>query len=135
METKNQTNLLETEYEEYLKKTVEAYKGKSCFDYKCKGKMEAPTTPNHLLNCNICGTALKRTSFKDWLTSGRRATGYIVETAEKTIEYNLIKIEELKKEIQALKEENKENKVIIRDAKKRRKIFSRKMNLVEKEEA
>ncbi|KKK51582.1 hypothetical protein LCGC14_3113510 [marine sediment metagenome] len=134
METKNQTNL-EKEYEEYLKKTVEVYKGGSCFDYKCKGKMETPTNPIHLLNCDVCGTALKRTSFKDWLIGGRRGTFYAVEEAERTIEYNLLKIEELKKEIQALKEENKENKVLIRDAKKRRKIFSRKMNLVEKEEA
>ncbi len=135
METKGQTNLLETEYKEYLKKTVKAYKGHSCFDYKCKGKMETPTNPDHLLNCDTCGTALKRTSFKDWLKGGLRATFYTVETAEKTIEYNLLKIEELKKQIQELKDENKENKVLIRDAKKRRKIFTRKMKLMEKEEA
>lgn len=134
METKGQTNLVK-EYEEYLKKTVKAYKGHSCFDHKCKGKMEIPTNPDHLLNCDTCGTGLKRTSFNDWLKSGLRATFYTEETAEKTIEYNLLKIEELKKEIQELKEENKENKVLIRDAKKRRKIFSRKKKLMEKEKA
>ena len=126
---------LETQYAEHVKKTVATYTGHSCFDYKCKGKMEAPTNPIHLLNCNVCGTALKRTSFNDWIKGVNRGTFYAVEKAEETTEYNLLKIEELKKEIQTLKEENKENKVIIKDAKKRRKTLSKQMKRIRKEEA
>ncbi|GAG78209.1 unnamed protein product [marine sediment metagenome] len=52
MDTKNQTQEIRTApkleplYEEYLKNTVEFYTGHSCFESKCKGKMEAPTNPN-----------------------------------------------------------------------------------------
>ena len=111
------------EYQNYLETVRDHYTGGSCFNHKCKGIMGESISTDHILTCTICGTGLKAPSYEDWVNGAIQGSKYAVQRAQDAIKYNNHKIDELKREIAELKEDNKTQRVLIKSSKAKVKRF------------